>query len=494
MGGSSYDRSYAEETRRENREQRREAFRHTALMNERPVEERGCHSSLNAFGMIRECVASLANPAPDPVVIAMDVTRSRGEDARKTYEAVPGLIGQLKSGLCLPQPQVLFMAVGDAFVDKASIQVGQFESGNEMDDNLTNFFLEKGGGGTGEESYELAAFMGARRMKLHATERRKKGHWFFVGDEKPYDKVDKGQVQRLLGVELDRDIPTEKIFKELQEKFHVYLIMPAQTWEQRRSDIDEEIRQRVTEAGGRYENCDIRVSLIWNNRNDLDLHCTTPNGQHLFYASKVHQKGALDVDRNVHGETTKPVENIRWAAGDAPKGRYRFWVENFNFHERTHDESNPATPFKVEIEINGKVQHFQGQTPAGATHDRSRVDVIQFEYDPAERAVSADRYAAYHDDAIKAAWARLIPAENILTISDPASICTVVAGAIAVQEGNDFHTVLGHLGQGTDRKLIGDAEGALRNLANSQALAPRVNLGGLPGKRGPKGPGSSDRL
>lgn len=54
-------------------------------------------------------------------------------------------------------PQVMFMAVGDATSDRAALQVGQFESTAElMDQWLTWCFLEGGGGGTGHESYELA--------------------------------------------------------------------------------------------------------------------------------------------------------------------------------------------------------------------------------------------------------------------------------------------------------------------------------------------------
>jgi hypothetical protein len=62
---------------------------------------------------------------------------------------------------------------------------------------------------------------------------------------------------------------------------------------------------------------------------------------------------------NVRGETTKPVENVQWIRGGAPAGRYRVFVHNYRFHE-----SPGPTEFRVEVEINGKVQHFEGTIAA----------------------------------------------------------------------------------------------------------------------------------
>src|SRR6185503_20313011 len=105
---------------------------------------------------------------------------------------------------------------------------------------------------------------------------------------------------------------------------------PQKSMADRRGDIDAEIRNRVVAAGGRYEGVDIRASLVWDNRNDLDLHVMAPSGEHIYYGNKRSQCGGwLDVDMNVGGDTTKPVENIRWAKGAAPAGRYQVIVQNF---------------------------------------------------------------------------------------------------------------------------------------------------------------------
>ena len=102
---------------------------------------------------------------------------------------------------------------------------------------------------------------------------------------------------------------------------------------------------------------DVRVSLIWNNRNDLDLHVIPPSGEEIFYGHKRSMDGGeLDVDMNVQGETTKPVENIYWLKGGAPTGRYKVFVRNFRYHERRREPTN----FKVELWVNNEVTHYEG--------------------------------------------------------------------------------------------------------------------------------------
>lgn len=156
------------------------------------------------------------------------------------------------------------------------------------------------------------------------------------------------------------------------------------------SGIDAEIKKRVVNAGGRYADVDIRASLIWNNRNDLDLHVITPAGDHVYFADKrANCGGWLDVDMNVRGETTAPIENTRWERGHARNGMYRVYVENYRFHEHSHQ----ATPFRVELEVNGDVFHFDGCTPAGCNHGLSRVEVATINYLQGARIVTDLRKA-----------------------------------------------------------------------------------------------------
>ncbi|KAF0249154.1 MAG: putative arginine biosynthesis protein ArgJ, partial [bacterium] len=240
-------------------------------------------------------------------------------------------------------------------------------------------------------------------------------------------------------------------------------------------------------------------SLLWNNRNDLDLHIVTPAGYHIYYGDKRAPCGGwLDVDMNVSGETTKPVENIRWKKGDAKKGRYQVYVQNYRFHER----SQAPTHFKVELEINGEVKHFEGQTLAGKFGSESNVDVYEFTYDPNLRPIGAgeeDKYAGYDDATIKRQWANVIPPENILLIDDPQGIVDVMLGALALVEGtSDLDTYLVDMqGRGQTEIRQGQTRKALEGLATSASATAltKIEASGLPSKDlGKKRGGKSKRL
>ena len=118
--------------------------------------------------------------------------------------------------------------------------------------------------------------------------------------------------------------------------------------------LPEDVQKLLTEAGGKSG--ELQFTLVWTNRNDLDLHCIDPNGEQIFYGNNKAMKsgGHLDVDRNVSGETVTPIENIYFPTG-TPPGKYRIYV---NYFER-HDAAN-ATTFKVHTLIEGKRKSFDG--------------------------------------------------------------------------------------------------------------------------------------
>lgn len=110
-------------------------------------------------------------------------------------------------------------------------------------------------------------------------------------------------------------------------------------------NMTDSIKERVKAAGGNVTNAKLRVSLAWYNYDDLDLHCETPDAQHIYFGNK---KGILDVDMNAGmGRTRTPVENMSFT--QLHDGLYEFKVNQFSKRE-TSD-----TGFEIEIENEGKI-------------------------------------------------------------------------------------------------------------------------------------------
>lgn len=186
------------------------------------------HDKLNPKGVTRESRDSDAHPNSLPITVVLDVTGSMSSLPGRIQAKIPQLMGLLIRKGYVADPQVMFTAIGDYFSDKAALQVGQFESGLEMEDDLSKIWLEGGGGGTRQESYELALYFVARHTVTDAWEKRsKKGYVFVIGDERPYDEVTKAQADAVFGDSLQANLPTADIVAELQVRNHVFFIIPA---------------------------------------------------------------------------------------------------------------------------------------------------------------------------------------------------------------------------------------------------------------------------
>lgn len=135
--------------------------------------------------------------------------------------------------------------------------------------------------------------------------------------------------------------------------------------------IDGEIQRRVLQAGGMHAGVDIRFSLLWNDYSDLDLHVHSPHG-YTWYGDKRHGlPGWLDVDMNIAPTTMQPVENIRWARDEAKVGHYKVWVRNYT------PRKPGGSPFRVEMEIQGQIYHFDDIASARMGRD---TPVAEFYY------------------------------------------------------------------------------------------------------------------
>jgi hypothetical protein len=162
--------------------------------------------------------------------VLFDVTGSMGGVPRILQRNLCQLMGLLLRKNYLEHPQILIGGIGDATCDRAPLQVGQFESGVEIDEDLAKLWLEGGGGGQQTESYELAMYFMARKTAVDCWEKRnRRGYLFLIGDEMPYDFVKRKEVREVLGDALQHDIPVAEIVRELQTRFDTYFILPNLT-------------------------------------------------------------------------------------------------------------------------------------------------------------------------------------------------------------------------------------------------------------------------
>jgi hypothetical protein len=199
------------------------------LPRQQVFKQTHCHPLMDPKGVrARESRDSPTHPNSLGIVFALDETGSMGKIpellARKE---LPTFMKTLMD--CgVADPQVLFLAVGDATSDRAPLQVGQFESAaKEMDQWLTWTFLEGNGGGQDTESYELALYFIARHTEMDCfAKRRKRGYLFMTGDERPYPQVSHRQVQALIGDPVDADIPLDQVVAELQRTFEPFFLIP----------------------------------------------------------------------------------------------------------------------------------------------------------------------------------------------------------------------------------------------------------------------------
>lgn len=199
------------------------------LPTQQVFKQRVCHPLMNPKGVrVRESRDSADHPKSLGIVFALDVTGSMGRIPQLlATQQLPKFMKVL--GDCeVRDPQILFLAVGDAVSDHAPLQVGQFETTAElMDQWLTWSFLEGGGGGSGQESYELAMYFLAQHTEMDCmVKRRKRGYLFMTGDELPYPVLSKHIVDTVIGDRLDEDLKVEEIVAELQKAYVPFFIIP----------------------------------------------------------------------------------------------------------------------------------------------------------------------------------------------------------------------------------------------------------------------------
>lgn len=216
------------------------------------------HPLMNPRGVVlRESRDSAEHPNTTSIVFALDVTGSmRGIPVALARGELPKFMDVL-SAAGVPDPQVMFMAVGDAYSDRGPLQVGQFESTAAlMDQWLTYSFLEGGGGGQNTESYELALYFLAAHTELDCWQKRKqRGLLFLTCDENPYLQLPAHVVESVIGDRLTASLSFDEILAEVQIAYDVYVVIPHQPGAGVEAAWRKRLGDQVLKVNGAHEVC-----------------------------------------------------------------------------------------------------------------------------------------------------------------------------------------------------------------------------------------------
>lgn len=137
-----------------------------------------------------------------------------------------------------------------------------------------------------------------------------------------------------------------------------------------------EMRQQLNQAGAHAGK--FKIGLQWFNRNDLDLHVVCPHGTEIFFRNKKARccGGWLDLDMNVSGESTEPMEHIVFghtADGqdtDIAPGDYHIQVVYFGKHG-----NEQRSDYRVLVDFDGQT-HSTHEGSISKSKDKQIVDTI----------------------------------------------------------------------------------------------------------------------
>lgn len=189
---------------------------------------RAMNKDLDPKGVkVRESRDSTDNPNSTPLIVGIDVTGSMGMIA--DVIAREGL-GTLFTGILerkpITDPHVMFMAIGDANCDRAPLQVSQFEADKRIIEQLTQIYLEHGGGGNNFESYNLPWYFAAFHTMHDSMEKRgKRGYLFTIGDEEAPKPLTRAQIKQFIGDDVEAELSTQDLLQLAQRSYDVFHVI-----------------------------------------------------------------------------------------------------------------------------------------------------------------------------------------------------------------------------------------------------------------------------
>lgn len=196
---------------------------------EETFSKKNMDSEMNPLNIsVRESCDSEEHPESFPIIIALDETGSMGEVPKYLIDnTLPDCVANIiKTGI--DNPQICFMAFGDVedCYEEAPLQVGQFESSDElMEKWLRKVYLERKGGGNNGEDPNMCWYFAAKHTKTDAFDKRGiKGCLITISDEPIHKVLPKEAITYYIGDECGEDLTTSSIYRECAKKWDIYHI------------------------------------------------------------------------------------------------------------------------------------------------------------------------------------------------------------------------------------------------------------------------------
>lgn len=243
---------------------------------------RELQSALSPNGVtLRESCDSEINPESNAIIIGLDVTGSMGSIAHHiAKEGLGVLMSEIMDRKPVSDPHIMFMGIGDVHaMDRAPLQLSQFEPDIRIVEQLNELFVEGGGGGNDTESYDLPWYFASTRTAIDCySKRQKKGYLFTIGDELVPSGLTQHDVQRVFGVnQIDERVFAERETNHLtaedlvgmaQEQYHVFHLVIEQGYYARRNgervlaQWDELLGKRALPVDDYEKVCEVIMSAI----------------------------------------------------------------------------------------------------------------------------------------------------------------------------------------------------------------------------------------
>ena len=165
------------------------------------------------------------HPHSTPIAIGVDVTGSMGYLSEEIVKnSLNELMKKLYASNVIPDPQLMFAAIGDAEADAAPLQVTQFESDIRIAEQLLELWLE-GRGGDVPEDYSLFWYFLAKHTDTDSMKKRnEKGFAFTIGDAPNHDTLSGSSIARIFGDSQVQDMTMEEAAEAALKSYELFHI------------------------------------------------------------------------------------------------------------------------------------------------------------------------------------------------------------------------------------------------------------------------------